>query len=69
MFTLLCNFSFHFGLKEFDKFYAGTNNSWRNQSPKAQAMSATTRGNLSSSRTEKNEPDHLLVLVHGILAR
>ncbi|KAL5576547.1 hypothetical protein UlMin_018246 [Ulmus minor] len=52
-------------------FSSGTNNSWRNQALRAQAMFTTTRGNFGSSRgitNERNEPDHLLVLVHGILA-
>jgi hypothetical protein len=51
---------------------AGTNNSWRHQGRKAQAMGITTQGNAASPRgisNSKNEPDHLLVLVHGILAR
>ncbi|KAF5474521.1 hypothetical protein F2P56_006414 [Juglans regia] len=49
---------------------SGTN-SWRHQGLKAQAMGTTTQGNAASSRgiaNAKNEPDHLLVLVHGILA-
>lgn len=35
-------------------------------------MSTTTQGNFGSSRgiaNAKDEPDHLLVLVHGIMAR
>ncbi|KAE7995839.1 hypothetical protein FH972_000604 [Carpinus fangiana] len=49
----------------------GTNNGWRHQGRKAQAMGTTTQGNATSSwgiSNSKNEPDHLLVLVHGILA-
>lgn len=37
-----------------------------------QAMSTSTHGTFSSSRSignVRNEPDHLLVLVHGIMAR
>ncbi|XP_059437095.1 putative lipase YDR444W isoform X2 [Corylus avellana] len=52
-------------------FSSGTNNSWRHQGRKAQAMGTTTQGNATSSwgiSNSKNEPDHLLVLVHGILA-
>lgn len=51
---------------------AGTTNNWKNQSLIAHAMSAMAHGNFASSRglvNEKTEPDHLLVLVHGILAR
>ncbi|XP_024025639.1 uncharacterized protein LOC21389244 [Morus notabilis] len=52
-------------------FSCGVINSWRNQGLKAQAMSMTTEGNYGSSRgiaDGKDGPDHLLVLVHGILA-
>ncbi|XP_015874486.3 putative lipase YDR444W isoform X2 [Ziziphus jujuba] len=50
---------------------SGTNNSWRNQGLRAQAMGTTTQGKFGSSKGVANaedEPDHLLVLVHGILA-
>lgn len=52
-------------------FSSGTNNSWRLQGSKGQAMGTTTQGNAASSwgiSNLKTEPDHLLVLVHGILA-
>ncbi|KAF3452106.1 hypothetical protein FNV43_RR08203 [Rhamnella rubrinervis] len=52
-------------------FSSGTNNNWRSQGLKAQTMSTTTQGNFGSSRgiaNAKDEPDHLLVLVHGIMA-
>ncbi|CAL5409975.1 unnamed protein product [Camellia sinensis] len=55
-----CNFSACPGINKILKY----------QSLRAQAMS-TTQGNFASARgitTVKNEPDHLLVLVHGILA-
>jgi len=47
-------------------------NNWKHQGFKAQAMSTTTQENFASSRgivNGRNDPDHLLVLVHGILAR
>ena len=50
---------------------AGINSTWKHKSLRAQAMS-TTQGNAASPRGfmhGKYEPDHLLVLVHGILAR
>ncbi|TXG47573.1 hypothetical protein EZV62_026867 [Acer yangbiense] len=50
--------------------WAGFNN-WKHQGLRAHAMSTTTQGNFASSRgilNGKNEPDHLLVLVHGIMA-
>ncbi|XP_044461095.1 uncharacterized protein LOC123192569 isoform X3 [Mangifera indica] len=46
-------------------------NNWKHQGFKAQAMSTTTQENFASSRgivNGRNDPDHLLVLVHGILA-
>ncbi|XP_017979442.1 PREDICTED: uncharacterized protein LOC18596696 isoform X2 [Theobroma cacao] len=52
-------------------FRSGTNNNWKHQGHRAQAMSTATQGNFASSKSisnGKNEPDHLLVLVHGILA-
>ncbi|KAF3952003.1 hypothetical protein CMV_022398 [Castanea mollissima] len=53
-------------------FSSGTSNSWRHQGLKAQAMGTTTQwGNVASTKhiaNGKNEPDHLLVLVHGIMA-
>ncbi|XP_059669861.1 uncharacterized protein LOC132315164 isoform X2 [Cornus florida] len=48
----------------------GVKNTWKHQSFRAHAMS-TTQGSFTSPRgtiCEKDEPDHLLVLVHGILA-
>uniref|UniRef100_A0A7N0RF56 DUF676 domain-containing protein n=1 Tax=Kalanchoe fedtschenkoi TaxID=63787 RepID=A0A7N0RF56_KALFE len=50
--------------------FSGKNSSWRSQDLKAQAMS-TIQGSVSSSsgfRNAQDKPDHLLVLVHGILA-
>ncbi|CAK8578545.1 unnamed protein product [Lathyrus sativus] len=48
---------------------SGTNSGQRHQGLRAQAMSATTNGKpISSMGNSRNEPDHLLVLVHGILA-
>ncbi|KAK8484940.1 hypothetical protein V6N13_068240 [Hibiscus sabdariffa] len=52
-------------------FSSGTNSNWRHQGLRAQAMSTTTQGDLAASNrlgNGENEPDHLLVLVHGILA-
>ncbi|CAH2034252.1 unnamed protein product [Thlaspi arvense] len=49
----------------------GSSRSWNQQGLRVQAMSATAQRNFSLSKgdnDEKNEPDHLLVLVHGILA-
>ncbi|KAL6333479.1 hypothetical protein AAG906_028664 [Vitis piasezkii] len=50
--------------------FSGINSTWKHKSLRAQAMS-TTQGNAASPRGfmhGKHEPDHLLVLVHGILA-
>lgn len=50
---------------------AGLKAIWKHQSVKAQAMS-TTQGDLSSPTAMINledKPDHLLVLVHGIMGR
>ncbi|CAN6546300.1 unnamed protein product [Malus baccata var. baccata] len=50
-------------------FGSGIYSSWRNQGLRAQAM--TSQGNFGSSRDIANaeeKPDHLLVLVHGIMA-
>ncbi|KAI5657338.1 hypothetical protein M9H77_26131 [Catharanthus roseus] len=50
--------------------FSGIKNIWRNQRLRAYAMS-TTQGNLASPKgivNSKDEPEHLLVLVHGILA-
>ncbi|CAI8591010.1 unnamed protein product [Vicia faba] len=47
---------------------SGANRGQRHENPRAQAMSTTTHG-MSPARTTgnpKNDPDHLLVLVHGI---
>ena len=50
--------------------FAGTNSGQRHQGLRAQAMSTVTLGNsIASIGNLKNDPDHLLVLVHGILAR
>lgn len=52
-------------------FSSGVNNNWTNQIFKAYAMS-TAIGNSESSTSianRENEPDHLLVLVHGIMGR
>ncbi|XP_039019715.1 uncharacterized protein LOC120151275 isoform X1 [Hibiscus syriacus] len=52
-------------------FSSGTNSSWKHQGLRAQAMSTTTKGDFPASNLVGNginEPDHLLVLVHGILA-
>ncbi|XWS12524.1 hypothetical protein CRYUN_Cryun37aG0096700 [Craigia yunnanensis] len=52
-------------------FSTETSSDWKHQGLRAQAMSTTTQGNFGSSNSianGKNEPDHLLVLVHGILA-
>ncbi|XP_024627888.1 uncharacterized protein [Medicago truncatula] len=50
-------------------FPSGTNSGQRHQGLRAQAMSSTTNGNsISSMGNSRNDPDHLLVLVHGILA-
>ncbi|KAF5729167.1 putative lipase [Tripterygium wilfordii] len=52
-------------------FSSGTNTYWKHQGLKGQAMSTATEGNFASSRgiiNGSNKPDHLLVLVHGILA-
>ncbi|KAJ7968702.1 Alpha/beta-hydrolase superfamily protein [Quillaja saponaria] len=52
-------------------FSSGTNSTWTHQGLRAQAMSTTTHGKATSCQgtwNTKNEPDHLLVLVHGILA-
>lgn len=48
----------------------GVNNIWKRQSLRAQAMSNIHGGILSSNGIlkVKDEPEHLLVLVHGILA-
>ncbi|XP_050367827.1 putative lipase YDL109C [Argentina anserina] len=51
-------------------FSSGACNSWRNQGLRAHAM--TSQGNWASSSggvaSAEKKPDHLLVLVHGILA-
>lgn len=50
----------------------GINSYWKNQGLNAQAMNTATQGNSASTREivkGNSEPDHLLVLVHGILAR
>ncbi|KAI4296934.1 hypothetical protein L6164_036851 [Bauhinia variegata] len=48
-------------------FSSGSNSGQRHQGLRAQAMSSTSQG-MSIARNLKNDPDHLLVLVHGILA-
>ncbi|XP_061372606.1 uncharacterized protein LOC133315071 isoform X2 [Gastrolobium bilobum] len=48
---------------------SGTNSGQRHQGLRAQAMSTITHGkSVASIENSKNDPDHLLVLVHGILA-
>ncbi|KAJ4823162.1 hypothetical protein Tsubulata_019212 [Turnera subulata] len=50
---------------------SGVNNNWKHQSLRAQPMNSSSQGTFGSSMgsmSGKNEPDHLLVLVHGILA-
>ncbi|KAL3524757.1 hypothetical protein ACH5RR_013129 [Cinchona calisaya] len=50
--------------------FSGIKKIWKHQSFRAHAMS-TAQGNVASPKgiyTLKDEPDHLLVLVHGILA-
>ncbi|KAJ6979244.1 hypothetical protein NC653_027410 [Populus alba x Populus x berolinensis] len=50
---------------------SGVNNNWKPQGIKSQATNTATKGRFSSSSSAmngKSEPDHLLVLVHGILA-
>ncbi|XP_054779304.1 uncharacterized protein LOC129287156 [Prosopis cineraria] len=51
-------------------FPSGTNSGQRHQGLRAQSMSTTTQGKSldRSIGNSKNDPDHLLVLVHGILA-
>ncbi|XP_027345327.1 uncharacterized protein LOC113857532 isoform X2 [Abrus precatorius] len=50
-------------------FSSGTNSGQRHQGLRAQAMSTVTGGkSFASIGNVKNDPDHLLVLVHGILA-
>ncbi|KAG8635448.1 putative lipase YDR444W isoform X2 [Manihot esculenta] len=52
-------------------FSSGINSYWKNQGLNAQAMNTATQGNSASTREivkGNSEPDHLLVLVHGILA-
>ncbi|KAG8385443.1 hypothetical protein BUALT_Bualt03G0045800 [Buddleja alternifolia] len=49
--------------------FSGIKNIWKHQSVRAQAMS-TTQGNLASPKDIVNvedKPDHLLILVHGIM--
>ena len=51
---------------------ADLNHSWRLPGFGSQAMSTSTLGTFSSSNSignVQNKPDHLLVLVHGIMAR
>ncbi|XP_011045931.1 PREDICTED: uncharacterized protein LOC105140696 isoform X2 [Populus euphratica] len=50
---------------------SGVNNNWKPEGIKSQATNTATKGRFSSSSGSmngKSEPDHLLVLVHGILA-
>ncbi|KAJ4869032.1 Hydrolase-like protein family [Raphanus sativus] len=59
----------HSEILTFDHF--GSNRRWNQRGLRVQAMSATAQRNFSLSKgdaDEKTEPDHLLVLVHGILA-
>ncbi|EOA40380.1 hypothetical protein CARUB_v10009109mg [Capsella rubella] len=59
------------GYSDILEFDFGSSRSWNQQGLRVQAMSATAQRNFSLSKgdnDEKSEPDHLLVLVHGILA-
>ncbi|CAF1709666.1 BnaC03g58900D [Brassica napus] len=59
------------GYSEILNFDFGSSRSWNHQGLRVQAMSATAQRKFSLSKgdaDEKIEPDHLLVLVHGILA-
>ncbi|XP_010478272.1 PREDICTED: putative lipase C4A8.10 isoform X2 [Camelina sativa] len=60
------------GYSDILNFDFGLSRSWNQQQGlRIQAMSATAQRNFSLSKgdnDDKNEPDHLLVLVHGILA-
>ncbi|CAN7133575.1 uncharacterized protein LOC103835299 [Brassica rapa] len=59
------------GYSEILNFDFGSSRSWNHQGLRVQAMSATAQRKFSLSKgdaDEKVEPDHLLVLVHGILA-
>ncbi|AEE31044.1 putative alpha/Beta hydrolase [Arabidopsis thaliana] len=59
------------GYSEILNFDFGSNRSWNQQGRRVQAMSSTAQRKFSLSKgdsDDKNEPDHLLVLVHGILA-
>ncbi|CAI0444780.1 unnamed protein product [Linum tenue] len=52
-------------------FSAGVNSNWKHQDFRAQAMDTASQGSFQSSdvlTNGRNDPDHLLVLVHGILA-
>uniref|UniRef100_A0A2P2KFC5 Catalytic n=1 Tax=Rhizophora mucronata TaxID=61149 RepID=A0A2P2KFC5_RHIMU len=53
-------------------FSSGASSNWKHQDLRSQAMNTTAQGILASSSgtvNGKSEPDHLLVLVHGIFAR
>lgn len=55
-----------------DSNFSGIGNNWKSQSPRTEAMSTSTRGNVASPGMDfnaKNEFDHLLVLVHGLNGR
>lgn len=58
-------------LRKLPALSAGINSFWRNRSLRAQVMSSTERSVLSPSwlLDMEDKPEHLLVLVHGILAR
>uniref|UniRef100_A0A2P2KFC9 Uncharacterized protein MANES_17G055600 n=1 Tax=Rhizophora mucronata TaxID=61149 RepID=A0A2P2KFC9_RHIMU len=52
-------------------FSSGASSNWKHQDLRSQAMNTTAQGILASSSgtvNGKSEPDHLLVLVHGIFA-
>ncbi|KAK3019211.1 hypothetical protein RJ639_004865 [Escallonia herrerae] len=63
-------FDFRHGFRWNPCSFSGASNIWKHQSRKAHAMS-TTQDNgatIEVVSSRKEEPDHLLVLVHGILA-
>nr|XP_009765673.1 PREDICTED: uncharacterized protein LOC104217194 isoform X2 [Nicotiana sylvestris] len=64
-----CSSSASFNWKNF-VIVSGINSFWRNRSLRAQVMSSTERSVLSPSwlLDMEDKPEHLLVLVHGILA-
>ncbi|KAK2969497.1 hypothetical protein RJ640_017337 [Escallonia rubra] len=62
-------FDFRHGFRWSTCSFSGASNIWKHQSLKAHAMSTTQDGaTIEVVSNRKEEPDHLLVLVHGILA-